>query len=681
MHLKIKDIILYPKDKELTPRVISFELDKVNVITGYSQRGKSAIIHIIDYCLGSSDCNIPIGKIRDYVDKYALNISLNGRWMFIARDNPEGSSKTYMYYEMYEDGQARNFTSAGWPINAEGFRTNREDIKTFLGALAGFENISEKGDTSLSPFDAPASFRDTAAFQFQPQSIIANPTTIFFKTDTFEHLKRLKTLFPLVLGYKSFEILRLEREIDLLERDEKIAAKKYEDAKVMYENWQTDIYEYYTQALTLGLTVEDINISLSTVNEIREVLARIVTNVRSRDYFKEGSTLRYSEKLEELDNERVTIIRELDALRADLVKVDNFDRVRNEYMTNVASEIHTRLRPVDWFLQLKGTNICPFCESETSRSIDGLLSLKDSLEQNDAALQQSKEVSFEQEKIELKKNIKDREALVKTLDSNIDILLNENRAYYSKYQEIFEFAGKVEHILNNLNKITPSGELAAQLEKIRTKLGQERRRLEGLKNRFDKQACLTKVSQTIDNYIKILPIEEREDKHVLIDPDNSVSIRIQDIKTNNITFLSKLGSGANHMCYHLATMLGLHEYFLELEKSGKNNYVPSFLILDQPSQVYFPEKFPDTTEIANQTEQKKKRISQDIENTTAIFAACSTFLRRMQFKAQIIILEHAPESTWEGVENIHLVEEWRGDIETDPGEYNALIQTDWLHNS
>lgn len=679
MFLKIKEIILYPKNKELKPRVIKFEEEKINIITGYSQRGKSAIIHIIDYCLGSSDCNIPIGKIRNFVDKFALNINLGNKSAFIARDNPDGSSKTFMYYEIYTDESLRNFTKEGWPQNADGFKTNREDIKTYLGNLAGFENISEKGDTSLSPLDAPASFRDTAAFQFQPQNIIANPTTIFYKTDTFEHLKRLKTLLPLVLGYKSFEILRLEKIIDALTREERNAEKKYEDAKTMYENWQTNVYENYSKAISLGLTIEDIAIASSSVNEIRGALERIVSNIKNRNYFKEGSSFRYSDKLEELDKERIETVRTLDSLKVELAKIENFDRLKSEYISDVASEINTRLKPVDWFLKQRGTNICPFCDSETTKSIDNLLSLKDSQQENEVALQKAKELSFEQEKLDIKKKIKDKESAIKILDNNIKILLDENKEYYNRYQDIFEFAGKVDNILSNLDKILPSGEFASQLEMIRNTLKAKRENLSSLKQKFDKDACLEKVSSSIGNYVKMLPIEDRENKRVRIDPDNSVSIKIEDTKTHMNTFLSKLGSGANHMCYHLATVFGLHEYFLKLENSGKTNYVPSFLVLDQPSQVYFPEKFPDQEEIDAQKNAQRVKTSQDIENTTAIFSTCAQFLKRTEFKTQVIILEHAPESTWQGIDNINLVEEWRGDVDDSESEYNALIQLDWLN--
>jgi len=40
-------------------REIDFDPDTVNVITGASGTGKSAIIDAIDYCLGSSKCSLP----------------------------------------------------------------------------------------------------------------------------------------------------------------------------------------------------------------------------------------------------------------------------------------------------------------------------------------------------------------------------------------------------------------------------------------------------------------------------------------------------------------------------------------------------------------------------------------------------------------------------------------------
>lgn len=88
----------------------------VNIISGYT-RGKSAIISIIDYCLGSSDCNIPIGKIRDKADKFAIYISLNGRECFLARDCPAEINKVsdnMYYYNVNEKGENTDLNSNKW---------------------------------------------------------------------------------------------------------------------------------------------------------------------------------------------------------------------------------------------------------------------------------------------------------------------------------------------------------------------------------------------------------------------------------------------------------------------------------------------------------------------------------------------------------------------------------------
>jgi hypothetical protein len=678
MHLKIKNIILYSKNNKHKPRSIKFEEDKVNVITGYSQRGKSAIISIIDYCLGSSECNIPIDLIRNKVDKFAIYIRLNDQNIFIARDSPtsdDGSQSMY-YYNINEKGENPDLGSNAWIKKSEEYKINRTVFVDFLSKTSGFEKVSEIEDAKNS-LDSPSSFRDTSAFQFQPQNIIANATTIFYNTDTFVHLKRLQNLFPLVLGYKSSEILLMEKEIEQLEREEKEKGRKYEDIKRQYENWQSDIYEYYSKAISLGLTTADINIETSKVGQIKQELYNVVRDIKNNNFFKENSSLRYSEKLEELDQERIKLRRELDAVKSDLSKVENFDRSKNSYLTDVVLEADNRLKPIQWFLDKKGTNICPFCDSTSEKAMDELLYLKDEKDNNFLIIEESKKMtfSFEKERRKFRLEIANTEKDLLKIDSNIKILLDENKDYYKKYQDIYEFGGKIDHVLENLNLISPSGILLSELQGMQGQLISKKAVLKDLNQKFDKQACLNKVTAVIDNYISILPIESKETRRVKLDPEKSVGILIEDTNKKSITYLSKIGSGANHMCYHLATLLGLHEYFLNLPKEGKLNYIPSFLVLDQPSQVYFPEEYPDKD--GNVHGKRKERISQDIQNTTKIFSTCSEFMRRTDFKTQIIILEHAPESTWLGVENIHLVEEWRG-MDVHDSKYKALIPKSWL---
>lgn len=65
MKFAINSIILWPRKQEYSPRILSFKSGVVNIITGASRTGKSAIIPIIDYCLGSDKCTIPVDVIRN----------------------------------------------------------------------------------------------------------------------------------------------------------------------------------------------------------------------------------------------------------------------------------------------------------------------------------------------------------------------------------------------------------------------------------------------------------------------------------------------------------------------------------------------------------------------------------------------------------------------------------------
>src|ERR1700733_7928644 len=64
MRFDIKEIILWPRRTNLAPRRLKFHSGKVNIISGNSRTGKSAVIPIIDYCLAANSCAIPTETIR-----------------------------------------------------------------------------------------------------------------------------------------------------------------------------------------------------------------------------------------------------------------------------------------------------------------------------------------------------------------------------------------------------------------------------------------------------------------------------------------------------------------------------------------------------------------------------------------------------------------------------------------
>src|SRR5687768_15582702 len=83
--MQILDIVLYSRDGRT--KVVSLVPGAVNIITGASSKGKSALLDIIDYCLGSGEFRIP-GVIARSVTWFGLRLQLPSTQAFIARPNP-----------------------------------------------------------------------------------------------------------------------------------------------------------------------------------------------------------------------------------------------------------------------------------------------------------------------------------------------------------------------------------------------------------------------------------------------------------------------------------------------------------------------------------------------------------------------------------------------------------------
>ncbi|MEU2793980.1 DUF3732 domain-containing protein [Streptomyces sp. NPDC007100] len=106
--------------------------------------------------------------------------------------------------------------------------------------------------------------------------------------------------------------------------------------------------------------------------------------------------------------------------------------------------------------------------------------------------------------------------------------------------------------------------------------------------------------------------------------------------------LKDMGSAENHLGYHVSTLLSLHEWFTMHQRP-----VPRTLILDQPSQVYFPAE--PTGEEVLQTNDRTQLL-----NT---YEAIHRTLQQLEGKLQVIVMEHADLD--DPIFSQHVVERWR----------------------
>lgn len=112
------------------------------------------------------------------------------------------------------------------------------------------------------------------------------------------------------------------------------------------------------------------------------------------------------------------------------------------------------------------------------------------------------------------------------------------------------------------------------------------------------------------------------------------------------------------MGYHISTFLALHEYFSQQEISPVFN----FLVIDQPSQVYFPTAvsgYNELDNISSNLNDERFNRNHDLKATKRIFEMLELGVKRSNHKFQIIVLEHADQSIWGEFENTIEVRNWK----------------------
>ncbi|SFH36843.1 hypothetical protein SAMN05660649_04924 [Desulfotomaculum arcticum] len=216
----------------------------MNIITGSSRTGKSAIIPIIDYCLGADKCTIPVDIIRNACEWFGVLFDLDNEQILLCRKEPGSRSSTN---EMYF---SRDMI-VKVPENIESNVTTPQ-VKNILNELFSMSFLDL--DPTTSNFSARPSYRDFMAFIFQPQNIVANADVLFYKADTSEHRQKLINIFPYALGAVTPHVLAARQEIERLRKEKDKLTRDLNNIKDVAENWKQEVHSWIARARELGLT-------------------------------------------------------------------------------------------------------------------------------------------------------------------------------------------------------------------------------------------------------------------------------------------------------------------------------------------------------------------------------------------------------------------------------------------
>jgi len=657
MYFQIKSLILWPRTDTRKPRVVTFAEGKLNVITGASKTGKSAVIPIIDYCLGSERCAVPVKTIRDACSWFGVVIGTSEGEKLLARREPGTQQSTGDMFLLEAE-------KVEIP-NAIAERNSTVDaVKRMLDKLAGLSNLGFDPAAPTVGFKGRPSFRDLLAFSFQPQNIVANPDVMFFKADTMEHKEKLRTIFPYVLGAVTPDVLARRWELDQLIRELRRKEKELESQKSASERWRAEIQTWVAEARDLGLVASEDAAPGRSAAQLMASLEEVIKKTSDDALVTDTALEAAATETTDIQKEESAVALQLAEVKS---RLDNMTQLRSavDDYTGALKKQRDRLQLSRWMRDLSqaAQTKCPVCGGTFDHAEGELESLCDALANVEATARQLEPVpaAFDKELVQVREQVRRYTDSLKGVRARKKAI--EDRSQRIKEERwrrasVDRFIGKMEQALKVLKAPNGDPSFAAEVAELKARMEELRSGLSDNAARERQKAALLRVSATMARLLPGLDSERPNDPAELNIDD--LTIRVTGT-SGRPDFLWEIGSGANWLSYHIAAMLGLHELFLSMQGSP----VPSLLVLDQPSQVYFPRT------LAKEAKEGDDPELQSDEDVAAVRKVFETLAGATQASKgfQILVLDHASEDVWRGVD-LHVVEEWRNG--------KALVPTEWL---
>lgn len=210
----------------------------------------------------------------------------------------------------------------------------------------------------------------------------------------------------------------------------------------------------------------------------------------------------------------------------------------------------------------------------------------------------------------------------------------------NEYERNLLLKGRTEANAQNLierNKLLSNSksdytELESEIEELKNKLA-------GFNLKEELQKAQVILSEKMSGICDLLDFEEEFKPGKILFDLEKFSLKY-NLKDKENILLSEMGSGSNWLAIHLSAFLG----FLYLHSTTSTSKIPSILVLDQPSQVYFPKIYKQLDE---DVENEQKKVDDNIIQVKNIFKVISDEIANIDkecgYKPQVIVLEHADE--------------------------------------
>lgn len=644
--IQLDALILYNAHGDV--RQIRFRPGQLNIITGESGTGKSSIIGILRFLLGSKSPHVPLGPIQNSVSWYGLLAHVGNTRFFVGRPAPaHGVTTTQAMLAVGEEEIP--------PFSTLEANTNTDELVDYLGGLIGIEenlHVPGEGQTRRA---LAANLRHALYYCFQGQGEIANPDLLFHHQNREFQKQTIRDTLPYFLGAQGSDALRKREKLSELRRGIRRHTLRLAEARAAREVGVGRAAGLIADARASGLLHSD---AIPTdAGQAFELLAGVLTmdepllNVADVDDVAET---------EGLIARRAELRSTLREINEKVRGLDEFARVGTDYSAEL-NEHRVRLASIGLIPdETNSEALCPVCQSSL-----GDQAIHDSIAQSlgrvahRIELAQRDEPRIATARDELIQARNQRRTELADVDFALDALTrsNEIRASVQRTWEVQSFVrGRIAQYLDTTT--LASDDTIATLERtvasLQTRAAELSDELNPEALRSAVNSLLSIVARRMTALAQALPLEH-SDHGVRIDPYR-LTVVADTLQGPAYMDAGAIGSGMSWVGYHLTAYLALQGYFIEA-----NRPVPRFIVLDQPSQAFFPRERTTGGDLTELTDT-------DRANTLKLYKMMYDEVAELEGQLQIIAFDHADfEDPWF---RDSIIETWR--------DGNALIPREWI---
>lgn len=633
LSLQISKLILYSRIGEV--RELVFRTGALNVLTGASKTGKSAVIDIIDYCTGRSECNVADGVIRRSVGWYAILFQLNEAQILIARRNPALGERTN------GDVYVERGSAVATPLASALVKNiTVEALEKFLGSVIG---ISENEHRPPLPTREAleANFRHSLFFSFQDQNDIDSKQRLFHRQGEDFISQAIKDTLPYFLGAIDEDRLLKQAQVDQARRQLRQLERQAREAEAIDTSSYPRAQALLNEAKQVGLVDER---TIATTYETTiAVLQRIAreAEIRGDAVMGDGEDL-----LASLRSERQGLRNELERVNSEIRSTRTFTLETSGYERE-AKEQRARLSAVG-LIRSNGHDgdHCPVCDSRLATPVPTIAQIERSLRELSEQLEaveaenprlQLRLASLLAEGATLEERLRDNQHLISARTRENEILRVQQENFILQARAI----GKISQYVETASTGDAGSSLRNAIEVARARVAVLENELDPETIREKLNAFINIIGRYMNAYSDALELEHRGSQ-LRLDIRNLTVVA--DTLDGPVS-LFRMGSAENWVGYHVLAHLSLHKWF-----RLKNRPVPGFIVFDQPSQAHYP---PD----------RDAEGSLDVlgdEDQTAVlqlFKLIADAAAELAPQLQIIVMDHA-DLKLDWFQNA-VVERWR----------------------